>query len=123
MIKGSPDRALPEVRVNDTIMLRTQLPGMENRIELSGNVRNMQRDSQRISMGIQFNDMDEEKKMRVIDYISTLEEVRLGKIDLAGAKKDDPSRQIPHTQNEAGLFSDHPAAPGYPVTGPSPADL
>jgi hypothetical protein len=46
---------------------------MENRIELSGNIKNIQRDSQKISMGIQFNDIDEERKMRITEYVSTLE--------------------------------------------------
>jgi c-di-GMP-binding flagellar brake protein YcgR len=73
MVKESPDRVLPDVRVNDSVVLHLQLPGMENRIDLSGNIRNIQRDSQKISMGIQFNDIDEEKKMRITDYISTLE--------------------------------------------------
>ena len=73
MVKESPDRVLPDVRVNDAVILHLQLPGMENRIELSGNIRNIQRDSQKISMGIQFNDIDEERKMRITEYISTLE--------------------------------------------------
>jgi c-di-GMP-binding flagellar brake protein YcgR len=73
MVKGSPEQSLPDVRLTDTIVLRSQLPGMENRIELSGNVKNMQRDSQGIRMGIMFNEIEEERKMRIIEYISTLE--------------------------------------------------
>ncbi len=73
MVKASPDLTLPDVRVKDTIILHVRLPGMENRIELSGDVRNMQRDSQIIGTGIRFNDFDEEKKTIVAGYISTLE--------------------------------------------------
>jgi c-di-GMP-binding flagellar brake protein YcgR len=73
MVKESPDRVLPDVRVNDAVILHLQLPGMENRIELSGNIRNIQRDSQKIRMGIQFNDIDEERKIIITEYISTLE--------------------------------------------------
>ncbi len=73
IVKGSPDRVLPDVRMNDPIILHVQLPGMEDKIELSARIRNMQRDSQKISMGIQFDHIDEERKMRIIEYISTLE--------------------------------------------------
>ena len=73
MIKGSPDPVLPDVRTTNTIILCLQLPGMEGRIDLSGNIKNMQRDSQGMRMGIQFNDIDVERKTRIIEYISTLE--------------------------------------------------
>jgi c-di-GMP-binding flagellar brake protein YcgR len=73
MVKESPDQMLPDVRVNDPVILHLQLPGMESRIELSGRIRNIQRDSQKIRMGIQFDDIDEERKMRITEYISTLE--------------------------------------------------
>ena len=73
MVKESPDQVLPDVRVNDPVILHLQLPGMESRIELSGRIRNIQRDSQKIRMGIQFDDIDEERKMRITEYISTLE--------------------------------------------------
>jgi c-di-GMP-binding flagellar brake protein YcgR len=60
-------------KVDDPILLGFQLPGMEKRIEVSGNVRNMQRDSRKTSMGIQFNEIDEKKKEKIIEFIYTLE--------------------------------------------------
>jgi hypothetical protein len=73
MVKGLRRQLLPDLKINDTIILSLQLPGMENRIELSGIVKNIQRDSQRMRMGVQFSDIDKESKMRIIEYMSTLE--------------------------------------------------
>jgi c-di-GMP-binding flagellar brake protein YcgR len=73
MVRVPLDSTLLGTGMNDPVVLRLQLPGMEGRIELSGNIRNMQRGSRKTSMGIQFNDVDEEKKMKIIEFISTLE--------------------------------------------------
>jgi c-di-GMP-binding flagellar brake protein YcgR len=73
MVRGSAEQVLPEVRMNDAIQLHVQLPGMEEKIALAGTIRNIQRDSQRISLGVQFNDVDEERKNRLLEFISTLE--------------------------------------------------
>jgi c-di-GMP-binding flagellar brake protein YcgR len=73
MVRGSAEQVLPEVRMNDAIQLYVQLPGMEEKIALAGSIRNIQRDSQRISLGVQFNDVDEERKNRLLEFISTLE--------------------------------------------------
>jgi hypothetical protein len=59
--------------LDDSVLVGLQLPGIENRIELSGTIRNVQMDSRKTSMEIQFNEIDEDKKMRIIDFISTLE--------------------------------------------------
>jgi c-di-GMP-binding flagellar brake protein YcgR len=73
MIKGSADQVLPDVRVNDMVVFYVQLPGVEDRLEIAGNIRNIQRDSQRINMGVQFNDVDRERKVGLLEFISTLE--------------------------------------------------
>ena len=59
--------------MNGTVMLHIEIPGVEGGIELSGSVKNVQRDSQRISMGVQFAEIDEQKKEKFMEFIATLE--------------------------------------------------
>ncbi len=73
MVKGSPERMLPDVRMNDPITLYLQFPGVEDKIDLRANVRNIQRDSQKMRMGMQFIDLDEKRKMSIMEYTATLE--------------------------------------------------
>jgi c-di-GMP-binding flagellar brake protein YcgR len=78
MIKETPDQVLPEVKVQDRVILHLQLPGIENRIRLAGEVKRTQRDSNRTGLGIEFVDLDEDAKAKILSYISALEKFDQG---------------------------------------------
>jgi c-di-GMP-binding flagellar brake protein YcgR len=67
------DEALTSVRIGDTVVLGCQLPGTEKNIVLDGEVRRIQRDAERTITGIQFHEMEENLKGKIMDYISALE--------------------------------------------------
>jgi len=65
----------PYVRMNGVIALRTQLPGVENKLELFGTIKRLTRDSQRINCGILFQDVDVMAVNRITEYIQTIEKL------------------------------------------------
>ncbi len=69
----SQDEALARVGLNDTVVLRFQLPGTEEKIALGGKVTRIQRDAERTNTGIHFHEMEENLKETIMGYISTLE--------------------------------------------------
>jgi c-di-GMP-binding flagellar brake protein YcgR len=79
MIRESPDQALPDLKVNDRAILHLQMPGMEDRIQFTGDVKRIQRDAKRIGMGIEFCDIHEDAKKRLLSYIAALEKFDEGK--------------------------------------------
>lgn len=75
MMKGSPDDAdevLPEVAENEMVKLRIEFPGLENKIELSGEIRRAQRDGRRLNVGIKFRQAAEAVRSRIALYIQTI---------------------------------------------------
>jgi len=69
----SHDEALAGVRIGDTIVLGFPLPGTENDIALGGKVRRIERDAERTTAGIQFLEIEESLKEKIMSYISALE--------------------------------------------------
>jgi hypothetical protein len=74
MAKVSRDTMSLGVRMEDPVIIDFQLPGIESRIKLLGSIRNLKRDSKKISVGIQFPDIAKENKARIFEFISTVEE-------------------------------------------------
>jgi c-di-GMP-binding flagellar brake protein YcgR len=69
----SHDEALAGVRIGDTVVLGFPLPGTENDIALGGKVRRIERDLERTTAGIQFLEIEENLKEKIMSYISALE--------------------------------------------------
>ena len=72
MVEDPPNALFPEIEVGDAVELSLRLPGPENDLRLSGDVRRVQQDTRRISVGIQFRDVTNEKKKIIVDYVSVL---------------------------------------------------
>jgi hypothetical protein len=75
MMKGSADDAdgvLPEVAQNEMVKLRIEFPGLENKIELSGEIRRTLREGRRLNVGIKFLQVHESVKGRIAHYIQTI---------------------------------------------------
>jgi len=74
MIKSSTNQTLPHIRIEGSITVQIQLPGIETKIELNGLVRRSVRDANKMSIGIQFNDISEDIKNRIADHILAIEQ-------------------------------------------------
>jgi c-di-GMP-binding flagellar brake protein YcgR len=74
MIKSSNNQTLPHIRIEGSITVQIQLPGIETKIELTGLVRRSVRDANKMSIGIQFNEIDEDIKNRIADHILAIEQ-------------------------------------------------
>ena len=72
-LSDAADAPFPEIEVGEAVELCLRLPGPENDVRLSGEVRRIQRDSRKIGVGVRFRDLTEEKKRIIVDYISLLE--------------------------------------------------
>ncbi len=72
MVTGG-STVLPDLSVNERILLRVHFPGAEDKVELPGNVKRIKRDSKRMSIGLQFGEMGEDMKRMVGDYITSVE--------------------------------------------------
>ena len=73
MIKDFPDTPFPAIEVGDAVALSLRLPGSEKEFQLLGDVRRVEKDLRKASVGIQFREVTDDKKRGIIDYISTVE--------------------------------------------------
>jgi len=64
---------LPYVRINGSIALRIQLPGIEKKIELFGGIKRMKRDSKIMNIGILFHEVDDVIISRITEYMLSIE--------------------------------------------------
>jgi hypothetical protein len=74
MIRKSSDQVLPHVRIEGLATVQIQLPGIETKIELTGLVRRSVRDANKMSIGIQFNEIDEDIENKIADHIMAIEQ-------------------------------------------------
>ena len=74
MIKSSSNQTLPHIRIEGSIAVQIQLPGIETKIELNGAVKRSVRDANKMSIGIQFNEISEDIKNRIADHILAIEQ-------------------------------------------------
>ena len=73
MMKGPGSQSLPDVTVDESVNLRIRIPGFEQWIELSGNVKRIQKDGKRLNLGIKFRDTDTSTKDNIVDYMRAVE--------------------------------------------------
>jgi hypothetical protein len=72
LIKAVKDMKFPPVQVDDQITLRCQFPGEQDEQVVLGIVRNIKRDGQEMSLGIQFRKMTDNLYDIISLYISTI---------------------------------------------------
>jgi hypothetical protein len=66
-------KILPYIKMDETIKIRTQLPGVEKVIELQGEVRRTQRDERELNIGVRFDKSIAHAKDDVAEYIRSIE--------------------------------------------------
>lgn len=63
------------VEMDAPVTLKVQLPGVSEKATLKGKVRNISRDENRLTLGVQFDEMPEYVKASFEDFISLMESV------------------------------------------------
>jgi len=74
MIKSSTNPTLPHIKIEGLVTVQIQLPGIESKIELTGAVKRSVRDANKMNIGIQFNEIDENIKNKIADHIMAIEQ-------------------------------------------------
>jgi c-di-GMP-binding flagellar brake protein YcgR len=74
MIKSSGSQTLPHVRIEGLVNVQIQLPGIETKIDVTGTVKRSVRDAKKMSIGIQFNEIDEDIANKIADHIMAIEQ-------------------------------------------------
>lgn len=76
VVKHSKVRKTKDLfQVDGQIELAFQLPGMEGEQSLTGTIRNVRKDGDELSVGIEFGDVDSEAKARISEFFSAAEYV------------------------------------------------
>ncbi len=73
MLAETSRQRLPEMEINENVILYLTLPGSPEKKEIKGRVKRIQRDTERLATGIQFNDIPQETKRALDHYISAIE--------------------------------------------------
>lgn len=73
MVRDFPDTPFPAVAVGDGVTLSLRLPGADEEVLLPGDVKRVDKDVRKVSVGIQFREISEEKKKGIRDYVCTVE--------------------------------------------------
>ena len=68
-IKSQVDRPLPEYKIDDKVTFHFMLPGSEGKLLLSGEVKNIQQDHTKISLGIKYHEVTEDLQNILHNYI------------------------------------------------------
>jgi c-di-GMP-binding flagellar brake protein YcgR len=74
MIRSSSNQTPPHIRIEGLVAVQIQLPGIETKIELVGAVRRSELDANKMNIGIQFKEIDEDIKNRIADHILAIEQ-------------------------------------------------
>jgi c-di-GMP-binding flagellar brake protein YcgR len=70
---GSSEEAkLGQINMGDQILLVFKLPGAEEDIRMAATVKRLQQDTEKTNIGLQFDEMEETLKIRLMEFVSTL---------------------------------------------------
>ena len=69
----SAGQRLPDIKMNESVTLALQMPGIEKKFDLSGEVRRMDRDAQKMNIGICFYEIDEQTHHALTEFILAVE--------------------------------------------------
>lgn len=72
---ADPEELYKFIDVNKGVQVLLQLPGIEDRIDLSGDIRNLNKDSDRIVFGLMFDSLRQDVKARLEGFISLISEI------------------------------------------------
>jgi len=73
-IKALKDEGLPSIQLDEQITLRCQFPGIEDEQVFSGKVRNINRDKEETTLGIEFHEIAPEFQNIIAQYILNIKE-------------------------------------------------
>jgi c-di-GMP-binding flagellar brake protein YcgR len=59
------------LQVGSKVGISFQLPGVANKLAVTGNQKNVKKDRDRVSLGIEFNSMDIEMQEKLYDFLAT----------------------------------------------------
>jgi c-di-GMP-binding flagellar brake protein YcgR len=71
----STERPLPSLKINQEFRTFCRLPGSEAQVEVVGRVRNFQRETQRVSIGALFHDVDLSVMDNIINFVSAIQKI------------------------------------------------
>jgi c-di-GMP-binding flagellar brake protein YcgR len=69
------EQSFPSMRINQAFLIHCQMPGIEAPVEIEGRVKNFQRDTQRVSIGTTFDDVDPVVRDSIVNFILTLQKI------------------------------------------------
>jgi c-di-GMP-binding flagellar brake protein YcgR len=70
------DQLLPAMRINQAFLILCRLPGIEDPVEIVGQVRNFQSEIQRITIGTFFHGVDPAVCAAIINFVMTVQKIR-----------------------------------------------
>lgn len=70
------DAVYSAIDTNKEMNMLVQLPGIEERITLSGTVRNVNKDNDRIIFGLMFGSLERGAKLKLEDFISLISDIK-----------------------------------------------
>jgi hypothetical protein len=65
------EKSFPDLKIDQTFLIRCQLPGIETPVEIAGQVKNFQREGQGIIIGTLFYDVDPVIRDYIINFAMT----------------------------------------------------
>jgi c-di-GMP-binding flagellar brake protein YcgR len=71
----SVEQSFPSMKINQTFAILCQLPGIEAPVEVVGRVKNFQRETQRISIGTLFHDVDPVIMDGIISFVLAIQKI------------------------------------------------
>jgi len=74
MIRSLTHQKPPHIRIEGIVAVRIQLPGIETKVEINGSVRRSEMDANKMNIGIQFKEIDEDIKNKIADHIMAIEQ-------------------------------------------------
>ena len=73
LIKASEGEKLPSITLDEQIVVKFQLPGVEDKMAISGIVKNLQRDDKELHLGIKFDKIPHLVQTKINQYVSSVE--------------------------------------------------
>lgn len=71
-----PDNFYKALDINRVAVLKVQFPGTSDSYELSGTIRNISKDADRIAFGVQFGPIRKETKSKFEDFINLISQLK-----------------------------------------------
>jgi len=73
LIKASGVEKLPSIMIEEDLIITFHLPGIEDKMAISGIVKNLQRDDKELHLGIKFDKIPHLVQNKINQYVSSIE--------------------------------------------------